>query len=367
MKIKTITCHEVYNHGASLQEYALLAYLQEQGHEAETIHYKPHYLSNHFKFWSVSNPKFDSNLILRLIYNGLKLPKRLLILPRKKAFDKFSAKYIKATAKLYKTNEELKADLPEADAYICGSDQIWNSFFQNGKDPAFYLDFVPDNKLKISYAASFAIDALEESIKPFVKEKVSRLNAISVREPSGKKILENLGITDVTHVSDPVFLVDIAQWEQITAPRALQEDYVYVYDCDSDPLIALFVEKLKTKHQLKIVTTNDNIKYADKNFSLDGPDVFLSLIRNASFVVSNSFHAVAFSIIFKKQFTVFNRSEKINTRMRDFVQILYIEEVLLKNKQEVINFDYVINYEQVAPKLNELIERSKAFLAKALV
>src|SRR5690606_20224827 len=99
-------------------------------------------------------------------------------LKRKRSFDAFAKKHINTTKRLYKTNDDLKNNLPSADAYICGSDQIWNSFFANGKDPAFYLNFVPDNKLKISYAASFAIDEIEDSLKDFVKRNVKRLDHI---------------------------------------------------------------------------------------------------------------------------------------------------------------------------------------------
>ena len=133
----------------------------------------------------------ERNFLIKLAYLLYKLPKRLINLKRKQNFDKFSLKHIRSTAKLYNSNDELKLDIPKADVYICGSDQIWNSFFKNGWDPAFYLDFVPQNKLKLSYAASFAIDTLSDDIKDFVKEKVSRLDYVSVRESSGKKILEN--------------------------------------------------------------------------------------------------------------------------------------------------------------------------------
>ena len=68
MKIKTITCHEVYNHGASLQEYALLKFLENNGHVSETIHYKPSYLSNHFNFWRISNPRYEKNILLKVLY-----------------------------------------------------------------------------------------------------------------------------------------------------------------------------------------------------------------------------------------------------------------------------------------------------------
>jgi hypothetical protein len=366
MKIKTITCHQVYNHGASLQEYALLTFLENVGHEAETIQYKPDYLSQHFNFLNVSNPKYKKNIILKSIFLILKFPFRYKMLKRKKNFDLFSDKYIKSTKKLYRTNEDLKIDLPQADAYICGSDQIWNSFFPNGKDPSFYLDFVPDNKLKISYAASFAIDKLEDNLKDFVREKVSRLNNISVRESSGKNILSDLGINEVTHVLDPVFLLDQSYWETLCLDPIINGDYIFVYDFESNPLIESFVKVQQKKHGYKIVSVNDNIKYADHNFYLDGPSTFLTLLSNSNFVVSNSFHAVAFSGIFKKQFTVFNRSENINTRMLDFVNLLGIQNVLISTKNESENYDYKIDYDAFDKKLDTLAKRSKDYLISAL-
>uniref|UniRef100_UPI004048915B polysaccharide pyruvyl transferase family protein n=1 Tax=Mariniflexile sp. TaxID=1979402 RepID=UPI004048915B len=366
MKIKTITCHEVYNHGASLQEYALLKYLETLGHEVETIHYKPPYLSNHFKLWLVSNDFFNKNIILKSIYLLLKLPQKLINLKRKRKFDEFSTKYIKSTKELYRSNEELKLNVPEADAYICGSDQIWNSFFENGKDPAFYLDFVPGNKLKISYAASFAIDSLEDEVKNFVKEKVSKLDFISVRESSGKEILNNLGFTQVHHVLDPVFLLEVDEWSNLIEKPIINKDYIFVYDFDSNPLIKIFVKKQAKKYNYKIVSVNFNIKYADYNFYLAGPQTFISLVRDAKFVVSNSFHAVAFSVIFKKQFTVFDRFEKINTRMRDFVSLFDIKNVLITTPIECEKYDYEINYNKVDLKRRELVNKSKKFILNSL-
>ena len=367
MKIKTITCHEVYNYGASLQEYALLKHLENIGHKAETIHYKPPYLSNHFRMWVIANPKFNKTLLHKFTYLALKLPKRMKNLKRKRNFDAFSEKHIKATTKLYHFNNDLKKDLPNADAYICGSDQIWNSFFENGKDPAFYLDFVPNNKLKISYAASFAIDTLHENIKDFVKEKVSTLDYISVRESSGKKILENLGFTNVTQVLDPVFLLDPLEWNVLESTNTEKEKYVFVYDFDSNPLIKTMAENLKHTHNWKIITINELIAYADKNYYLEGPEKFLSLVKNAEFVISNSFHAVAFSIIFKKDFVVFNREYKINTRMRDLLESIGLSQLLMINKDMVINHKInMIDYSKMQQKLNNLIDSSKSYLDNAL-
>ncbi|WP_062059373.1 polysaccharide pyruvyl transferase family protein [Aquimarina longa] len=371
MKIKTITCHEVYNYGASLQEYALLKYLENLGYEAETIHYKPPYLSKHFKLWIVSSPFFDKNFLFRAIYLILKLPKRLINLKRKKKFDEFSEKYIKSGKKLYRSNEELKADIPEADAYICGSDQIWNSFFENGKDPSFYLDFVPDNKLKLSYAASFAIDELEEDIKGFVKEKVSRLDYVSVRESSGKRILEDLGFDKVTQVLDPVFLLEPKEWQALMLPQ-IEKDivdkgkYIVVYDFDNDPVIKELAEKLKKENGWKIYAFNELIDYADKNFYLEGPELFLTVLNTAECILANSFHAVAYSLILHKNLAVFNRSDKINTRMRDLLQSVGLSKFLL-DKDTILDYELdTINYIEVQKKLDVLIKKSKTYLNTAL-
>tara|TARA_R110002033_G_scaffold494_2_gene4603 strand:- start:8160 stop:9266 length:1107 start_codon:yes stop_codon:yes gene_type:complete len=367
MKIKTITCHEVYNHGASLQEYALLKYLENLGHNSETIHYKPYYLSNNFKFLKVNHLFFSKNLVLKFVYIILKLPQRLFHLKRKRRFDNFSRKYIKTGNKLYKSNDDLKNDLPVADAYICGSDQIWNSFFENGKDPAFYLDFAPQNKLKISYAASFAIDELEENIKAFVKQKVSYLDYVSVREISGKKILNSLGFENVAHVLDPVFLLNSEHWESLITIKKEVDKYIFIYDFDSNPLIQSFAENYKEKYGWKIITVNQLIKYADKNYFLQGPEKFLSLVKNAEFIISNSFHAVAFSIIFKKDFVVFNRADNINTRMRDLLDSLDLSQLLLTNEYMINNHILKnINYDKAQKKLGSLKKSSAFFLNNAL-
>ena len=215
MKICTITCHDVYNHGASLQAYALMTYLKNKGNDVEIIDYKPDYLSGHYKLFSIDNPKWERNILTKVIYLSLKIPYKIPGLKRKKEFDKFTKKYLNITGKRYISNEELKADMPKADAYLCGSDQIWNSFYKNGRDKAFYLDFVPDNKIKASYAASFATDFIEDKYKEIVRSNVSRLDGVGVREISGVKILHDLGIENAINVLDPVFLLDKDEWDKI--------------------------------------------------------------------------------------------------------------------------------------------------------
>jgi hypothetical protein len=360
MKILTITCHGVYNHGAILQEYALLKYLEQLGHDAYAINYQPKYLAEPYNFLGVPSPKWQSNYIKRLIYIIVKLPKHLSNLKRYKAFDKFSKKYIKETKEIYHKNKDLKSNLPEADAYICGSDQIWNTLFKNGKDPAFYLDFVPDDKIKLSYAASFATEHIHDGYEDFIYQNTERLDHISVRESSGINILNDIGITKVSRVLDPVFLIDKQFWIDEFV-KSISEDFILVYDFDTNSDLKKVALSLAKRKGWKIYGLNKNLTYADEIFWSCDPAKFLSLLYHSKFVLCNSFHALAFSLIFEKQFVVFNRNVGINTRMQDLLNTLNLDERMGPDK---INVN--INYKDVNTRLNELIVLSKKFIEIAL-
>lgn len=367
LKINTITCHDVYNHGASLQAYALMSYLQKMGHEVEIIDYKPDYLSNHYKLFTINNPKWEKNFLTKLIYITLKIPGRLDSLKRKKSFDNFTKQYLNITSKTYHTNEELKSDLPKGDAFICGSDQIWNSLHKNGRDRAFYLDFVPKNKLKIAYAASFATDTIADEFKPMVKQLVSQLDGIGVREISGVKILNDLGINKAINVLDPVFLLSTEDWDKI-AIELFEEKYLLIYDFDKNPLIKKIAQEVSKEKGYKIYSIN-NYKsgYEDKVFQYSGPEMFVSLVKNAKLVISNSFHAVVFSLIYNKEIVVVNRNENINTRMRDLLKLVNLENQLItEDNYNLQNALLPINYKSVNQCLEKNIRISKEYIDTVL-
>lgn len=366
MKVCIITCHDVYNHGASLQSYALMKYLEKTNNKVEIIDYKPDYLSNHYKLLAISNPKYEKNIILKSVYIILKFPERFLSLKRKRAFDRFKNDYLKITGKRYRSNEELKKDIPKADVYICGSDQIWNSLHKNGRDPAFYLNFVPENKIKVSYAASFATDFIEDKYKNLVVSNVEKLDGVAVRESSGVKILNDLGINNAINVVDPVFLLSKDEWNKI-CNKEFKEKYILVYDFDNNKLIENIARDIANKYGYKIYTIcSERQGYEDKSFHFEGPDTFVSLVKDAKFVISNSFHAVVFSIIYEKQFIVVNRTEAINTRMRDLVQGLELGSRLVNDNYDMDKICKDINYTKVKKNLNNKIKISKNYLSNIL-
>ena len=354
MQICTITCHDVYNAGASLQAYALQTYLKSLGHDVKIIDYKPDYLSRHYRLDIVGNPKYDKP-ILRQAYLLAKLPGRLRMLPRKRAFDSFTAKYLDLTRR-YASNAELKADPPEADIYFAGSDQIWNTVFPNGKDPAFYLDFAPEGSVKASYAASFATEDVLDDWKPQMKDWLHALDYISVRESSGVRIAQELGIIGAVQVLDPVFLLDASTWRNMASERP-SYPYLLVYDFDGNKQIEQEAKRLAAQHKLKIVTLQ-KLPYADRCIRDAGPREFLSLVDGASFVLSNSFHATAFSLIFQRPFMVYDRCENINTRMRDLMVA-----VGLSHRSSA---DAPIDWTAVQMRLDKEITASKAYIDSVL-
>lgn len=366
MVIKTITCHDCYNFGASLQAYALQTHLESIGHEVEIINYKPDYLSGHFNMWTVSNPIFDKPLIKQL-YLLAKLPGRLRSLSRKKVFDEFTAKYLHLTRR-YNSYEELKIDAPNADVYIAGSDQIWNTLFNNGRDAAFYLDFGKPEIKRISYAASFATPDVAPEYRKFVQHELKNFDHISIREKISLPLLDSLGRTDGVSVCDPVFLLSREHWERMINESSYvtpKEIYILLYLSDRGKNIETIAKKIREVTEWKIYAVGAiTASYADKIFTNASPLDFIGLIRDAQIVVSNSFHATAFSLIMQTKFCVVNRIESINERMKSMLEDLGIAERLISNYSETILDD--IDWSKLNSIKESITDYSKKWISQSL-
>ena len=356
MRIKTITCHNVYNHGASLQAYALSSYLKELGHDVEIIDYVPEYL-RHYSLTKINNPKYDKPFV-REAYRLAKLPSRLYSIAfskRKKRFDTFTREHLPLTKKHYPTLDALIHEPPEADVFIAGSDQIWNPLFKHGRDGAFFLDFVPDGAKRVSYAASFSVEELSKESREFMSERLKKFDTVSVREGSAVKLLNEMGIDGIT-VLDPVFLLDREHWESLATVQ-ITEKYLLIYDFDASPELLSFARSIARDKGLKIASLFKT-DGADIVLDTHGPREFLGDILNAECVISNSFHATAFSIIFGKDFYVFPRREGINTRMADLLSAYGLSDRMVSDKA----VDTALKSEIDAVALTKDTEKSRNFL-----
>lgn len=286
---------------------------------------------------------------------------------RKAAFDAFEKEYYHLTSIKYFSSEELMQNPPMADAYIAGSDQIWNTFSNNGKEPGYYLDFGNDQTKRFSYAASLATNSIKDECKDFIKEKLAKFSFISVREKTGASLLADLGISNVSVVLDPVFLLDKSEWKQLSLTGNLyglsHESYVLVYDfLGNDDNMISFVKAYAKEKSLKIVSINDFSErgYADININNAGPLEFLSLIDNAACVIASSFHATAFSVIFQKEFYTFSLKGHHNSlRMLDFLSSLGLQDRMNPTLMQVST----INWVKISLALDKRKDESFAFLS----
>ena len=304
------------------------------------------------------------NILIHFLYSLCNIPRTYATYGRISPFKKFKNNYLKCTKK-YTTFTELKNKPPRADIYIAGSDQIWNSILPNGKDPAFFLNFGDKSIKRISYAASFGISLIPDNVKDTTKQYLSFLDDISVREITGVKLLSELGYNS-TVVLDPVFLLNTNEWEILarSIKHVINHKYILVYDIfqDNNNLISA-AQDLSKKYGLEIVSINDAKKshYAHHNISNGGPIEFLNLIYNAEFVISCSFHATAFALIFHKKFLVFYQKNNIS-RMQDLLKSVELEECL---NPKSIDFNKY-NWNKINDLLNEKISLSKKFILHAI-
>lgn len=365
MIIRTITCHNVYNYGASLQAYALMSYLESLGHDVRVIDYMPPYIRKNLSLWAIGT-KWNRNLLIKFAFYAYVVPIRLLQHKTRQKFAIYNRKYLKLT-KRYNSIEDLISDPPEADVFFCGSDQIWNTQIDNGLDAAFYCGFAKKKSIRASYAASFSISALPDMDKPFVREQLQNMDFISVREKSGLDILRDLGIENGVLVLDPVFLKPKEDWLRMCY-KPKYKSYILVYDQENSTTLKEIAQRISQAEGKPIVAFKDLYPrvYADYQEKYADPIDFISLIAYADTIITNSFHCMAFSLIMNKNFYVVPRThQKVNSRMKDLLDYLQIADHIVsdvKNMKESQD----INYTNVDFLIDLLRKKSENYINHCL-
>ena len=354
MKTGIITCHDVFNYGSSLQAYALSRKLQELGTEVRIIDYKPEYIYRLINFMEVDSPKWKTSLWRRWAYRLMLFPTRLSQLPKYRCYRKFNRDYLPLTPKRYKTEASL-ADLEGYDAFVCGSDQIWSSVKNKcGEDGAFFLSFAREEK-KIAYAASFGAAEISAAGEACVRNYLPAFDAIGVREASGVSLLEKLGISS-RQVVDPVFLMEKAVWEEMAAPpKNLPERYMLTYGYDSSMDLDAFAAGYG---DLPLVSLRD------KAYGRYGPREFLHMIQNAQLVVTSSFHAVAFCLIFETPFiAVKTGNEQLFERLGSVLKLTGLEDRIWEEGKD---FPREMDFSGARAALAQARTKSLRFLKESL-
>lgn len=361
-KIGVLTFSDSKNYGALLQAFALREYVADLGFNCNIINYQ----NPKTKYSQVSLLRRIGSIFAPFLENKI----------RKRKTAQFRMQNMKMEQKHIGV-EDLKSLTDMYDVFIVGSDQVWNPFI-NRFDSAFFLSFASDKNKRISYAASFGGKKMDKSYLENNLGYLKRFDAISVRESESAELLKaETGIVAET-VVDPTFLLTKDDWinKLKLDVTPAKEKYVLCYVMLGNPdlveKIYQVAKSIADKEHLKIITLGKKSYAKPIGVEiLDGtaaPIEFVQYILNAEYVVTNSFHGTAFSIILRKRFfTVLKKGFNLNLRLENLLQSFSLTSRLVyMDSSEENNLLETIDYEATDSKLNTEIEKSKRFLIDAV-
>jgi len=372
-KIGILTYHFTNNYGGLLQAYSLQKFLKNKGYKVDFINYVPKHVEQGGKYLNIFNLKnLIGNIkifymkIINLYINNF-LDKKFLL-----KFDNFRKKKLGVNLYKVKNSIDLKNISSKYKILIAGSDQIWNTSEQFGLDKNYFLDFSP-NTINISYAASFGKDKIEKKYYSEVKNLIKNFNKISVREKSGFNLLTKLTNNKITLAPDPTFLID--NFDSILPKKKfVKDDYIFCYNLRSDYLVRKLSLFLSKKYNLPIFSPfNVNRRWPQIGKTVyPGPEEWLSLMKNSKFIVTNTFHGVVFSILFKKEFIAARLpgnkkvySDRIINLLNELgVNYRYIDS---NDQKKIINaLNKKIDWDYIDKNINKLKKNGENFIIKSL-
>ena len=366
-KIGILTFHNAHNYGAVLQAYALKTKLNRMGYKASVLNYQNKYIGKtyrkvlHIDFWKRDVLPSRWGKVFREVrdvFYGLKEWQK-----QWQVFEDFIAEKLLDGDTKQLSLEEVAAK--DCDVYVLGSDQIWARELTHGMDAAYFGQFAPEKK-KISYAASVPNGSIPENEKPFFKQYLASLSHISVREEKLAQSLRELTGREIDTVIDPTLLLEREDYEPLLYEKPLKQgDYVFAYFVVENEMVSRCAKKaaellgceLIELHYKKTPTICGETMIFDA-----GPSEFLTYIRDAKMVVTNSFHGTVFSILFQKKFySVY----KENGRIDNLLGFLKLQERHITEESQ-IQAEKEIDYGQSEKGLQEYRKRSVDFLVKGI-
>lgn len=365
-KVGILTFSYSSNPGSVLQAYALQQTISElEGYDATIINYqknsadKPVLFKNVFhlplKQW---RPRVVANWLVRMFAFPWRMRK----------YEKFFKEYYLGFSKKPYSREELFTIQNNYDKFVVGSDQVWN-FDSINVDNTYFLDFVNDDSKKISYAASFGQAEISEKKREELVKMIGAFSSVSVREQSGVDIVYDLIGKKASLVLDPSLIFPEKRWDEL-AVEPTDKEYLMLYLREDSDEATKLAQDIATRYNLKVKKAllhwicDEN---GNKSHPL-GPTEWLGYIRNARFVITNSFHGICFSLVFKKEFFVnmLNGYKKsTNTRMESLLKTFGLEERKIYSSEDALSLD-AIDYANVDKIKKQKTEESKKFLKKAL-
>lgn len=354
-KVSVITMHCVKNYGSVLQTYATQLLISELGYQCVIIDY-----------WRKKS--LDENL-LNIWCNNKPFILKCIMLPTinkwKKVFNSFLCKYINLTKEKYiEGDESFKKNPISSDIFCVGSNQVWNSKYNNGFNGDYFLDFT-DSKNKMSFSASIGMDSINDNDKEYFLKSLSNFKKISVREESASALLQNIGLNNVKVILDPTLIASKETWKQLINKRIIKKKYLLLYQLNSNSEFDKYAKKIAKEKKLKLVrlcTRYDQFIKCGKPI-LPSVEEFLSLFFYVDFVLTDSFHGTSFCLNFNKEFAIV-LPKRFSSRIRDLLCKLKLENRIVNsyNNKEFPR----INYNDVNKKIQLLRDYSNNWLKEAL-
>lgn len=365
--IGILTFHCSDNYGAMLQAYALKNYLWKKGIDAQIVRYEPPYMTG--RHWWI--PYIPIKGVAGCLWIGLQSWKNHLKMG--KDFFRMRANMEDFRKRYLIENGQRKLMFPgqlkklSYRCYIVGSDQIWNPDITCGLRKVYFGAFYNRKREKVvAYGASLGGNSLSAKYDKHFSELLSHVDVISVREEEAVSYIRKFYQNDVTAVLDPVFLLAKRDWIEIERqPEA--DGYILVYATEKNDEMMCYAKRLSQEKNLPVIELRTTA-IEETSFWADytaGPSEFLGYIHKADYIISNSFHAVGFSIIYEKKFLVFQHSDR-GARIRNILRIHELEDRIYKEKIEV-DIDQPVDWYRVRQRMRETVKQSEDFLMKNIM
>ena len=347
MKIAVITYHYSNNKGAFMQAYALCRYLREQGHDLSLIDVRQKENASY---------GFIGKIIKNIIVgNRLKKDIRDLYPP---------------LTRRYSSIEDLQQDPPVADCYIVGSDQVWNPNISKELMFAYFLDFGSKDMMRISYASSFGLSKWnidDKSINNRIKSLLSSFKGLSVREKEGQELCEREFGCKPIIVLDPTFLN--LEYNDIVGSCSPRKE-ILCYKINKTEDFWTYAPIIGKEMGLPLALLNYNLPHIGFRYCFPPSlKTWMQRIASASFVLTDSFHGVAFSIINKKQFAVILNHNDRDSRLINVIRLFKLEDRMFNSVEEMVRdkrWENQIDYESVTKILDIEREKSCKYLLDAI-
>lgn len=366
MRTGILTFHCADNYGAMLQAYGLKNFLKTIEPDTEIVPYAPFFMTG--RHWLI--PWYPGKSLIKMA--GSAVRNFLTLTPdyftQKKRMKTFRTRYLTPSPRPVRTLKGLENLTYEV--YVLGSDQIWNPDITFGLRKAYFGAF--SNRYKkhvIAYAASLGGNSLDDSYDQEMRLLLSYVDRISVREKAAVPYVSRMAEKEVSAVVDPVFLLDVEEWKKIeTLPK--KRNYVLVYKTEKSEKLMEYAKRLAAAKNLPVIELKYQKEMRPENKQIivetgAGPAEFLGYIHYADYVVTNSFHAMAFSIIYQKKFLAFEHSTG-NARLENVLEQCALEERMVRKGTEPHSIDNAVDWIKVKENINQMRKDSILFLKESV-